>query len=287
MSDSADISIKDTLLNVHQLDAVSDAAYAPLDALATGSAEAQIRQREAAERLKLPLEIKTKVVGIRFRLIPPGKFLMGSPESEKGRTASERSHRVTLSKPFYMGTYPVTQGEWEAVMGTNPSNFQTLDDRLPVENVTWDECRECSIKLWELEGKPDVTFRLPTEAEWEYACRAGTTASFYFGDALTQKMAATTVGQLQRTLSVGQFQPNAFGLYDMHGNVFEWCEDWYAGGYPIETNDPTGPGTGCNHVMRGGSWHSPLTSCRSAYRTYTDKGKHSNVGFRLVLSSRD
>ena len=163
-------------------------------------------------------------VSLEMVLIPAGKFMMGSPESEKGRYNDETQHEVTLTKPYYMGSYAVTQEQWEAVMGNNPS-IKTKGAKLPVTNVSWQDCQEFIKKL---NAKTDGGYRLPTEAEWEYACRAGTTTEYFYGDSITKSDANYSK---REPMAVGSYKPNAFGLYDMHGNVCEWCEGWY-GDYP-------------------------------------------------------
>lgn len=306
---NTEIEIQEYIFDLKKFDIVPDAEYAPLEGLAPGSAEAQARQRETIERLGLPLEIKTKITGIRFRLIPPGKFLMGSPDSEPHRQKDERQHRVTITKPFYMGKYEVTQAQWERVMGTNPSHFQTLDDNLPVERVAWYQSNDFCTKLCELEGVSPQTFRLPTEAEWEYACRAGTTTAYYRGNECDSTVAnISSKVRIERTRmtgffaqkpvvdvayeyraatgtrSVGSYPANAFGLYDMHGNVWEWCVDWYEEIYSVQVEDPSGPEKGKMKVLRGGSWSDKPEECRAAQRnSFWNTYSSSNVGFRLVL----
>jgi len=238
---------------------------------------------------------KTEDSGFGFKLemvyIPGGTFTMGSPENEEGRCNDEKQHSVTLS-PFYMGKYPVTQAQWEAVMGSSPSNFK--GPNRPVENVSWDEAAEFCKKISQKTGKK---YRLPTESEWEYACRAGTDTPFYFGKTVTPDLvnydgnspyADAPEGKYRpETTEVGIFPPNAFGLYDMHGNVWEWCGDWY-GDYPSgAVTDPTGPGIGSARVFRGGCWSYYAGYCRSAYRNRnTPSNRYYNLGFRLVLSSQ-
>ena len=171
---------------------------------------------------------------------------MGSPANEPERSDDETQHRVTLTKGFYLGVHQVTQAQWQAVMGNNPSHFKG-DSNLPVENVSWDDCVAFCEALGKKDGK---TYRLPTEAEWEYACRAGTTTPFHFGDTISVNQANYdgnyTYGNgkkgvyRQKTTPVGSFPANAWGLFDMHGNVWEWCADWY-GPYPEEElKDPQG-----------------------------------------------
>ncbi len=221
--------------------------------------------------------------------------MMGSPESEEDRSDDEGpQHRVTISSGYWIGKYEVTQRQYERIIGVNPSYFKGAD--FPVEHVSWDDaqafCRKLQGRLpRELAGK---TARLPTEAEWEYACRAGTITPFYYGDSLDSSMAnfdgnnpygGGREGEYrERTTPVGSFQPNAWGLYDMHGNVWEWCQDWY-GEYPSgAATDPTGPGSGEERVLRGGSWNDRAGYCRSADRfLYDPVTRYVSLGFRLVV----
>jgi len=205
-------------------------------------------------------------VAMKLVLIAPGKFMMGSPDSEQDRAKNEGpQHEVTISKPFYMGVTEVTQAQYEAVMGTNPSNFRGPAN--PVERVSWDEAAEFCRKLSAKAGK---TFRLPTEAEWEYACRAGSKTRFSFGDSDSVLGDYAWYGSNSggKTQPVGQKKPNAWGLYDMHGNVWEWCADWFGSYSSGASTDPQGAGSGGRRVVRGGSWHGIATdSFRCAYRT--------------------
>ena len=198
-----------------------------------------------------------KGVKLEMILVTAGKFMMGSPESEEGRYKNENQHEVTITKPFYMGKYEVTQEQWEAVMGNNPGD--TKEGKLPVTQVSWEDCHEFIKKL---NAKTDGGYRLPTEAEWEYACRAGTTTAYSVGDSLT-KTDANIIGAGIK--AVGSYKPNAFGLYDMHGNVWEWCEDWY-GEYPFAVTDPKGPATGKDRVLRGGSFLNYVSQARSSFQ---------------------
>ncbi len=220
--------------------------------------------------------------------------MMGSPESEEDRLYTEGpQHIVTIASGFWMGKYEVTQEQYERVIGENPSCFKGPE--LPVELVNWYAaqafCRELQGRLpGELAGK---TARLPTEAEWEYACRAGTTTPFHYGDSLDSSMANFNgnfpcgrglEGEYrERTTPVGSFQPNAWGLYDMHGNVWEWCADG-RGEYPSgSVTDPTGALSGKGRVVRGGSWGNRAGLCRSAYRSLDDPGFRSfYLGFRFL-----
>jgi len=240
----------------------------------------------------------TNGIGMRFALIPPGTFWMGSPDDEEGRYENETRHEVTLTRPFWLGVSPVTQSQYEAVMGKNPSYFskkgegeakvKTLDTgSYPVEQVSWDD----AVKFCEaLSARPEEkasgnAFRLPTEAEWEYCCRGGLASKpFHFGDTLDKTQANFHAGGLKRTSAVGSYPPNAFGLHDMHGNVWEWCSDWY-GDYPAgQASDPTGPAEGTDRVVRGGSWGSGSGYCRSAFRVGLGPSDRVNyLGFRAAL----
>jgi formylglycine-generating enzyme required for sulfatase activity len=228
-----------------------------------------------------PGEVFTNSLGMKFAWIPPGSFLIGSPPSEKGRFENEVQHRVRLTRGFWLGVYPVTQKEWNMVMGSNPSHFKG-DDR-PVEQVSWEDCQEFCRKLGKREGK---TYRLPTEAEWEYACRAGTTTAYYFGDkqALLDEYAWYSGNSGSQTHSVGQKKANAWGLYDMYGNVWERCQDWYEEYPRSEQVDPSGPSGGSYRVFRGGGWSSSGLDCRSARRNgYSPGDRFTYLGCRLAL----
>jgi formylglycine-generating enzyme required for sulfatase activity len=200
---------------------------------------------------------------------------------EKGRDDHEVQHRVTLTKGFWLGVYPVTQAEWQAVMKNNPSHFK--GDNRPVEQVSWVDCQEFCAALSKREGK---TYRLPTEAEWEYACRAGTTTAYCFGDdpAKLGEYAEFGGNSDNKTHPVGQKKANAWGLYDMHGNVWQWCQDWY-GAYPQSDQvDPQGPAQGSYRVFRGGCWSDAPRGCRSAYRdSVWPESREDRRGCRLAL----
>lgn len=216
-------------------------------------------------------------VEFAFRYCPPGTFWMGSPSSESGRDKDEKQHQVTLREGFWMMETEVTQKQWKAVMGNNPSKFK--GDDLPVEMVSWNDCREFCKKCAQLA----LPVQLPTEAQWEYACRAGSAGVYAdsLNDTAWYKSRKTrAVG----TRSVGTKKPNVWGLYDMHGNVREWCQDWY-GSYPVgKVTDPVGPSTGSNRVVRGGSWYNNAQYCRSAYRNYYDPAnRYYYLGFRCVI----
>jgi formylglycine-generating enzyme required for sulfatase activity/predicted Ser/Thr protein kinase len=242
-----------------------------------------------------PPEIENSI-GMTLVYIKPGTFLMGSPEAEHGRDSSdERQHRVTLTKGFYMSTTLVSQKQWKAVMGANNNPSPAQGDNLPVASVTWEQAREFCERLSARENR---TYRLPTEAEWEYACRAGTTSPFWCGETITTDQAnfngkypyrpKDPEGQYRQwPTPVSAFAPNAFGLRDMHGNLFQWCADWYARDYPAgEVQDPRGPDDGHKRVMRGGSWHRSAKTARSAARNFwgpTQPGGHE-IGFRVVCA---
>jgi formylglycine-generating enzyme required for sulfatase activity len=209
-----------------------------------------------------------------FRWCPAGTFLMGSPESELNRKNNETQHQVTLSRGFWMQETEVTQEQWESVMGNNPSYFK--GGRLPVEQVSWNDCQEYMRKLNALVSSDyDYEFSLPTEAQWEYACRAGRTTPFNFGSTLNGDKAncngnypygTSTKGKyLDRTTSVGSYQANGWGLYDIHGNVCEWCSDWQGDYSTGSVTDPTGA-DGSDRVHRGGERNYGAGNCRSAYR---------------------
>ena len=254
--------------------------------------------------------IASASTGMKLALIPAGTFLMGSPAGEAARdTAEGPQHSVTISQPFYMGVYEVTQGEYESVMGTNPSSFSKTGSskskvsgmdtgKFPVETVLWDNAQEFCRKLSLKDGQ---TYRLPTEAEWEYACRANTTTPFHFGSVLngdkanvngTSPYGTTTKGKyLARTTTVGSYAANAFGLYDMHGNVWEWCEDVFDesayGKRSGMTSDPKVTSGSEYRVLRGGSWFDGSKLARSANRSFWSAtgGRVSLFGFRVVSSS--
>ena len=248
-------------------------------------------------------------VKMRLVLIPAGKFMMGSPATEAGRGSNEGpQHEVTISKPFYMGAFEVTQEQYEQVMGVNPSGFKGAKN--PVETVSWDDAVEFCKKLSARTGKKVM---LPTEAQWEYACRAGTTTAFHTGDALEpgqdnaafpsnpsvldRIMAWLGISSAKKTIQTtpaGSFPPNGLGLYDMHGNVWEWCSDWYddsyanlpAGQAGAKNQDPAGPDSGSQRVLRGGCWGSLPLYCRSALRYGVIPDFRSSFGgFRVVVLS--
>ncbi len=238
----------------------------------------------------------TNSLGMEFVLIPAGSFIMGSPPNEPHRTRDEAQHKVTISKPFYMQTTEVTVKQWRAVMGRKFFGRKKGSDDMPVVKVSWHDCMDFIEKLNTLgEG----TYRLPTEAEWEYACRAGSTTPYSWGNGIdctkamysnnTQKSEECVDYIKSRGMGLDQpapaksYPPNAWGLYDVHGNVWEWCQDWY-GAYPKGAAvDPPGPDSGSDRVRRGGSWFKYGYYCRSANRNFgPPSSRYQTTGFRLV-----
>jgi sulfatase modifying factor 1 len=213
----------------------------------------------------------------RMRWIAPGTFLMGSPVAEGGRSSDESQHQVTLSTGYWLADSACTQGMWQAVMGYNPSNF-TGDDLHPVEQITWDDTQKFLTKV--NAKQPHAGFCLPTEAQWEYACRAGSLGTFA-GPAL-DGMGWFNGNSGDQTHPVKQKAANAWGLFDMHGNVQEWCSDRY-GEYPTtEVTDPVGAESGMSRIFRGGNWCSDSWRCRSAYRGEGATNSFGDyLGFRL------
>jgi formylglycine-generating enzyme required for sulfatase activity/tRNA A-37 threonylcarbamoyl transferase component Bud32 len=234
-------------------------------------------------------DIITNSIGMKLAYIPAGEFAMGSPQKEANHQGDEGpQHKVRITKAFYMGAYECRQGEYEKVMGKNPSAFKDSPDH-PVEQVTWDEAVEFCKRLSELpdEKKTGRVYRLPTEAEWEYACRAGTTTTFHYGDSLSSKQANFNGG---KTTKCGSYPPNAWALYDMHGNVWEWCLDGVRKYEPSDkpVQDPRGPmDAGGARVARGGSWVNGAWLCRSASRSPGPSARHYGVGFRVVEVKSD
>jgi sulfatase modifying factor 1 len=219
--------------------------------------------------------------------VTPGTFDMGSPTSEAGRNSNETQHQVTLTNGFWLGKHEVTQAQWEQVMGSNPSNFKGANR--PVETVSWNDAVEFCEKLTELERaagrlSAGMTYQLPTEAQWEYACRAGTTTAYSWGNSITASNANYSSSGIGQTRDVDQYAANAWGFHDMHGNAFEWCADWY-GNYPTgAVRDPVGPAVGSDRVKRGGSWNFTANIARSAIRNWYEPAYSIlNLGFRLSL----
>ncbi len=233
--------------------------------------------------IELPGEVE-----MEFKKIPAGRFMMGSPESEKGREPYEGpQHQVVISKPFCLGTYEVTHRQWKAVKGAIRDNagFSGSNFDAPMQSTAWKECQDFIDKLNDLKlGK----FRMPTEAEWEYACRAGTTTRFHWGDdpELTEidDYAWYDENAEGQSYEAGEKKPNPWGLYDMTGNVYEWCSDWYSAYTDRTQKDPQGPKKGTHKVFRGGEWFNPPENCRSAFRgKFPPGGWLYFAGVRVVM----
>jgi formylglycine-generating enzyme required for sulfatase activity len=278
---------------IRQLGSLAESASPVTEPPGASSTRADPVSSEGGKQEHVDVQTYTETAGgaaIKMIRVPSGKFTMGSPESETGRLGDEGpQHQVSVSS-FYMGKYEVTQAEWRAVatglpkvkidLNLDPSYFK--GNNLPVENVSWNEALEFCDRL---SRATDKVYRLPTEAEWEYACRAMTTGP-YAGSLDSLGWYASNSGNM--THPVGTKQPNGFGLYDMHGNVWEWCRDWYSKDYPQSpSEDPRGPTTGLYPVLRGGSWHHGAVNCRSAARGWLTPAAHSNnLGFRIVAPAR-
>jgi uncharacterized protein (TIGR02996 family) len=235
-------------------------------------------------------------IALSLVLVPPGSFFMGQEEGYAERDDDETPrHRVTLTRGFWLGIYPVTQAQWCALLPA--LEFQFPGPRLPVEEVKWFEAQQFCRRLAEHTNLP---FRLPSEAEWEYACRAGGSAAFAFGPTLSSDQANFDANYVfggaprgiyrERTTPVGTFPANAWGLHDLHGNVLEWCQDWYSSDYYQHSpeHDPPGPLEGEFRVVRGGSWYFGARPARSAYRFWMDpEQRDDDLGFRVALSSSE
>lgn len=227
-------------------------------------------------------EVKGYTVGgVTFKMIrvEAGTFRMGSTS---GYDDEQPVHSVTISKDYYIGETEVTQELWTAVMGTNPSNF-TSDSQLPVERVSWNDCQTFITKLNSLTG---ATFRLPTEAEWEFAARGGNKSQgyTYSGSNTIGNVAWYTDNSSSKTHVVKTKSPNELGIYDMSGNVFEWCQDWYGSYSSAAVTDPQGASSGSNRVFRGGSWNINAANCRCTYRNDNKPtNTYDSLGLRLAM----
>jgi formylglycine-generating enzyme required for sulfatase activity len=234
----------------------------------------------------------TNSLDMKFMLIPAGSFMMGSMPDEPERDyGEEKPHKVTITKPFYLQATEVTQGQWQRLMQDNPSAFQYCGEKCPVEKVTWHDAEEFIRRLNMLEGTDK--YRLPTEAEWEFACRAGTTTPFSTGLCISTDQAnyngndpfrGCPKGKNRKGIvRVAKFPPNGWGLYDMHGNVWEWCEDWYGGYSADNVTNPKGPSSGTYRVLRGGSFLNRCEWLRSACRRWHYPGTRAeHIGFRVA-----
>lgn len=270
---------------------VKDAKFASIKGLAEGSSEALMSQKKATK--KYPLEVKLNKSGIVFRLIPAGEFVMGSPKSEENRKEDEKQKNIFIKESFYMGKFEITQGQWEMVMGIHPKHEKDLDHSLPVANVTWHECNEFIAKLENLEGLGKGVFALPSDIQWEYACRAGTKDQFYTGKdkkalheaAWFYENSGTSLlddskwhhskvkKQDCKAHPVGLKKANAWGLHDMLGNVVEWCSNLHNDKEP-------------RYVTKGGSWRIHSKSLRAAFRNKSSPAsRYSALGFRIMMKN--
>jgi formylglycine-generating enzyme required for sulfatase activity len=263
----------------------------------TGSSETNKAGISSESQSTLQLRDLPKItnsIGMKLVLIPKGTFTMGPTIEEKVLFGHEEQHEVTISQDYYLGVTEVTQAQYEKMMGKNPSYFQgakvgNANTDLPVENVSWDDAVEFCKKLSDLpeEKKAGRVYRLPTEAEWEYACRSGSKSAYSFGESSKSlgDYAWFDENSNGQTNPVGQKKPNAWGLYDMLGNVWEWCSDWYDEYPKGAVSDPTGPIKGSVRVYRGGSWRNVPAGCRSAGRRRSAPSlRGDDLGFRVALS---
>jgi formylglycine-generating enzyme required for sulfatase activity len=284
------------VLKPHSYDISEKSKVWPITVFPFTAVKAREYQKKTSKALNVSVEKVIYLDGhvkMKFALIPAGEFYMGSPANEEERLEDEGPvHKVKISKPFFMSKFPVTQEQYEIITGNNPSDL--ISPNLPVESVLWEEAVEFCTKLSHRKGK---LFRLPTEAEWEYACRAGTTTQFNTGETISTDHANYNGNYIygnghigvyrKKAIDVGSLIPNAFGLYDMHGNVWEWCSDWYDVNYYTSSPiiDPQGPSSGICRVLRGGTWSMYPSVCRSARRhRFSPDGRYSLYGFRVVMT---
>jgi formylglycine-generating enzyme required for sulfatase activity len=261
----------------------------PLTVAPFDNAQANRHQATSAKDLGMEVEI-TNSIGMKLVLIPAGEFLMGSPDLEED---AKPQHQVRITRPFYLGVFEVTQAEYERVIGLNPSHFRGAGGAAPVERVSWDDAQAFCVKLSALaeEQAAGRRYRLPTEAEWEYACRAGSTLRYGFDESeeLLGDHAWYRSNAGSTTHPVGQKKPNAWGLYDMQGNAYEWCSDWYDATYYGQlvgkvAVDPAGPASALNRVLRGGNWNFHAYHCRMAFRgECSPELRDCGNGFRVAL----
>jgi formylglycine-generating enzyme required for sulfatase activity len=255
-------------------------------------------QSKTAEQFGIEVERAVKIndhVEIDFILIPPGEFYMGSLSTEEGRGKDEGPiHKVKISKPFYMSKYEVTQIQYQTVFDSTRKIFYSKENDNPADRVSYNQANRFTEELSLLKQEEGLKFRLPTEAEWEYACRAGTTTPFYTGETINSEQAnykATAVygdgvqgTYLERATVVGSYPPNPFGLYDMHGNLWEWCRDRHSKDFYQHSPSVDPMAGGDEPVRRGGAWDSKPEDCRSANRSHRKSWRHmDNTGFRIVL----
>ncbi len=256
-------------------------AWYPPQASLTSEGEAMLQlQKMLSEQTRLPIE-SVNSIGMKFRLVPNGNCLIGSPEDELGHSPVEVLHYRSFPDPFYLGMFEVTQAQWEAVMGeeNNPSHFRGAEQ--PVEEVSWYDCQEFVLRLCVMEGLSERAYQLPTEAEWEYACRGGTTSAYCFGNSVEKLglWADFEGNNFRRPNKVGRRLPNSLGLFDMHGNLWEWCRDTFQN-YPGDFSPASEVNTWRN--IRGGNWYVDAKSCRSANRCrLPGKTVGNMLGFRL------
>ena len=261
--------------------------YSYITIISNGSAWFKVAENPVNQSTSVNQTYLTNSLGMTFRLIPSGSFLMGSPSDELGRQSDETQYTVTISESFYIQTTEVTQGQWKVIMGNNPSNFNDCGFNCPVENISWDDAQSF---ITTLNAMGEGSYTLPTEAQWEYAARAGHTKAFSSGDIsnTTTDSNLDLVGWYSSnsnstTNTVAQKLANAWGLFDIHGNVWEWCLDWYDT-YPTNSvTDPEGPASGSARVLRGGSWNFEAQNSRVARRGSGVQGdSYSHIGLRLL-----
>jgi formylglycine-generating enzyme required for sulfatase activity len=261
--------------------------YAYMTIICNGSEWLKIGESLSTSTTTIDETYVSNSLGMTFRLIPAGTFIMGSPSDELGRAGDETQYTVTISEPYYMQTTEVTQGQWQAVMGSNPSGFDSCGLNCPLENVSWNDCQTF---IATLNAMGEGSYTLPTEAQWEYAARAGSNKAFANGiitNTLTADPNLNLMGWYSgnsnsATHGIAQKLANAWGLYDVHGNVWEWCKDWYDTYPTTSVTDPQGAVSGSYHVARGGSWYNKAQWVRLAERNTLNIGTSGSVGLRLL-----